>query len=156
MSDYSGGYIILVCNYGTGSTQPCIPLGSLNWKREYQLCWGKGGNVTSAGWRVTLWSHMQWCIGKNGGGYTQTGVAKGLKVSCLFMMTGVSIRCQKNAEVGIRRIPPNTPLLIWHMSSRSGVVTLRTDVSVLLLYFAPYWETEGTSQNNYQSVTRCP
>jgi len=39
---------------------------------------------------------IQWCIAKNGGGYTQTGVAKGLKVPCLFMITEVSIRCQKN------------------------------------------------------------
>ena len=39
-----------------------------------------------------------------------TGVAKGLKVPCLFMIAEVSIRCQKNPEVGIRRIPPNTPL----------------------------------------------
>ena len=38
----------------------------------------------------------QWCIAKNGGGYTQTGVAKGLKVPCLFMIAEVSIRCQKN------------------------------------------------------------
>jgi len=37
-----------------------------------------------------------WCIAKNGGGYTQTGVAKGLKVPCLFMITEVSIRRQKN------------------------------------------------------------
>ena len=36
----------------------------------------------------------------------QRGVAKGLKVPCLFMITEVSIRCQKNPEVGIRRIPP--------------------------------------------------
>ena len=54
--------------------------------------------------------YIQWCIAKNGGGYTQTGVAKGLKVPCLFMIAEVSIRCQKNPEVGIRRIPPNTPL----------------------------------------------
>jgi len=39
---------------------------------------------------------MQWCIAKNGGGYTQTGVAKGLKVPRLFMIAKVSIRCQKN------------------------------------------------------------
>jgi len=38
----------------------------------------------------------QWCIAKNGGGYMQSGVAKGLKVPCLFMITKVSIRCQKN------------------------------------------------------------
>jgi len=43
-----------------------------------------------------LTRYMQWCIAKNGGGYTQRGVAKGLKVPCLFMITEVSIRCQKN------------------------------------------------------------
>jgi len=52
---------------------------------------------------------MQWCIAKSGGGYTQRGVEKGLKVPCLFMITEVSIRCQKNSEVGIRRIPAYTP-----------------------------------------------
>jgi len=37
----------------TRSTQPCIPPGSLN--RVLALTgWGKGGNVTSAGWQVTL------------------------------------------------------------------------------------------------------
>jgi len=51
----------------------------------------------------------QCCIAKNGGGYTQRGVANGLKVPCLFMITEVSIRCQKNPEVGIRRIPVYTP-----------------------------------------------
>jgi len=55
---------------------------------------------------------VQWCIAKNGGVYTQWGVAKGLKVPCLFMITEVSIRCQKTPEVGIRRIPPNTPLIM--------------------------------------------
>ena len=39
----------------------------------------------------------------------QRGVAKGLKVHCLFMITEVSIRSQKNPEVGIRRIPAYTP-----------------------------------------------
>ena len=47
----------------------------------------------------------QWCIAKNEGGYTQRGVAKGPKVPCLFSITEASIRCQKNPEVGIRRIP---------------------------------------------------
>ena len=37
------------------------------------------------------------------------GVAKGLKVPCLFMITEVSIRCQTNPEVGIQRIPAYTP-----------------------------------------------
>ena len=50
-------------------------------------------------------------IAKNGGGYTQTGVAEGLKVPCLFMIAEVCIyiRCQKTPEVGIRRIPAYTP-----------------------------------------------
>ena len=51
----------------------------------------------------------QWCIAKNGGEYAQTGVAKGLKVPCLFMITEVSIRCHKTPEVDIRRIPAYTP-----------------------------------------------
>ena len=38
---------------------------------------------------------IQWRIAKNGGGNTQRGVAKGLKVPYLFMITEVSIRCQK-------------------------------------------------------------
>jgi len=54
----------------------------------------------------------QWCIAKNGGGYTQRGVAKGLKVHCLFMITEVSIRCQKYPEAGICCIPPITPLAV--------------------------------------------
>jgi len=54
-------------------------------------------------------TYCQWCIAKNGGGYRQTGVAKGLKVPCLFMITEVSIRCQKTPDVGIRRIPAYTP-----------------------------------------------
>jgi len=60
---------------------------------------------------VVYWGVYQWCIAKNGGGYTQRGVAKGLclKVPCLFMITEVSIRCQKNLEVGIRCMPAYTP-----------------------------------------------
>ena len=48
----------------------------------------------TVGQRVT--GHGLWCIAKNGGVYTQTGVATGLKVPCLFMIAEVSIRCQKN------------------------------------------------------------
>ena len=42
-------------------------------------------------------------------GICKRGVTKGLKVPCLFMIAEVSIRCQKNPEVGIRRIPAYTP-----------------------------------------------
>jgi len=34
-------------------TQPCVPPGSLN-RVPALIGWGKGGNVTSAGWQVTL------------------------------------------------------------------------------------------------------
>jgi len=37
------------------------------------------------------------------------GVAKGLKVPCLFMITEVSIRCHVYGVYP--RIPPNTPLV---------------------------------------------
>jgi len=44
----------------------------------------------------------------------QRGVAKDLKVPCLFMITEVSIRCQKNPGGWYmpytRVYPPNTPL----------------------------------------------
>ena len=51
---------------------------------QYQLGWGKGGNVTSAGWQVTL--------------------------------------CDS----------------VWHVSSRSGVATLRTAIHLLLTYLLTY------------------
>ena len=58
-------------------------------------------------------SVRQWCIAKNGGGYTQRGVAKGLKVPWLFMITEVSVRCQKKPRrLVYPRIPPNTPLVL--------------------------------------------
>ena len=66
----------------------------------------------------------QWCIAKNGGGYMQWGVAKGLKVPCLFMITEVSIRCQKNARRLVYavypRILPNTPLPLLITLSCNG------------------------------------
>ena len=76
-------------------------------------CPGNGPSVrmiTLSYCHTVLQAHYrQWCIAKNGGGYTQRGVAKGLKVPCLFMITEVSIRCPKNPEVGMRRIPAYTP-----------------------------------------------
>ena len=75
---------------------------------------------------------IQWCIAKNGGGYTQRGVAKGLKVPCLFMITEVSIRCQKNPEVGIRRIPAYTPQYTTGCGNLANCYTL---VTYLLTYF---------------------
>ena len=39
--------------YVTKPTRPCIPLGSLNRVPAF-IGWGKSGNVTPAGWQVTL------------------------------------------------------------------------------------------------------
>jgi len=55
---------------------------------------------------------IQWCSAKTGGGYTQTGVAKGLKVPCLFIITEVSIRCQKKPGGWYTPYTPNTPLCV--------------------------------------------
>ena len=66
------------------------------------------------GWTTSRRGQDQWCIAKNEGGHTQTGVAKGLKVPCLFMIAEVSIRCQKNPEGWYTPYTPvypsNTPL----------------------------------------------
>jgi len=43
---------VSVCNKPTRSSQPCVSPGSLN--RVPASAAGKGGNVTSAGWQVTL------------------------------------------------------------------------------------------------------
>ena len=50
-----------VYNQPAGSTQPCIPPGSLN-----QSSTGFGGNVTSAGWQVTLCDPM-WHVSSRSG-----------------------------------------------------------------------------------------
>ena len=44
----------------------------------------------------------------------QTGVAKGLKVPCLFMITEVSIRCQKNPRRLVYAVYPRIPPPIHH------------------------------------------
>ena len=46
-------------------------------------------------WYHVLLLDLLWCIAKNGDGYMQRGMAKGLMVPCSFMITEVSIRCQK-------------------------------------------------------------
>jgi len=76
---------------GISSRYVTSQLGQLSfaslWGRliEYQLRLGKGGNVTSAGWQVTLCDPM------------------------------------------------------WHVSSRSGLATLRTAIHLLLTYLLTYY-----------------
>jgi len=77
----------------------------------------------------------QWCIAKNGGGYTQTGVAKGLKVPCLLMITELSIRCKKTRRLvyGVYpRIPP--PIHHWVLVYRGSRVRSPPVPVVLSVY----------------------
>jgi len=48
--------LVILVTYGR-STNPYIPPGSLN-RVPASIDWDKGGNVTSAGWQVTLRSHI--------------------------------------------------------------------------------------------------
>jgi len=55
----------------------------------------------------------------------QRGVAKGLKVHCLFVITEVSIRCQKKPGgwyTPYTRVypPPNTPLVLGYFTPKMG------------------------------------
>jgi len=61
----------------TRSTQPCIHLGLLN-QVPALIGWGKGGNVTSAGWQVTLCDPI-WHVS------FRSGVAK-LFVNCYIQL----------------------------------------------------------------------
>jgi len=78
---------------------------------------------------------IQWCIAKNGGGYTQTGVAKGLEVPCLFMITDVSIRCQKKPRRLVYAVYPRIPPPIHHCRYRlpAGRPTANPPLPLLLL-----------------------
>jgi len=74
---------------------------------------------------------VQWCIAKNGGGYTLRGVAKGLKVPCLFMITEVSIRCQKKPGgwyTAYTRVYPPIHHCVCHC------VLIRSSVLIVVTY----------------------
>ena len=147
----SSGYTISGSNQPTRSTQPCIPPGSVKrvpasvgvtagmsplpggrWSHmacEFPVAVRRVANCYTLFTLLYLFLlfiylmvHIQWCIAKNAGGYTQTGVAKGLKVGlpCLFMITEVSIRCQKNPGGWYAPYtPPNTPLFTSYDMTRS-------------------------------------
>ena len=66
--------------------------------------WDKGGNVTSAGWQVTL--------------------------------------CESLCDP------------VWHVSSRSGVATLRTAIHLLLTYLLPYLLTSTAAVGLHSSNIR--
>jgi len=72
-----------VYNQPAGSTQPCIPPGSLN-----QSSTGFGGNVTSAGWQVTLCDPI-WHVSSRSGEAC-------CKLSVYRFFTIVSIPCRSS------------------------------------------------------------
>ena len=76
-----GGYTITVCKQPTRSTQPCIPPVSLN--RVPASAGGKGWNVTSAGWQVTLCDPI-WHVSSSSG--VATSVSE-LLYPCYFTFT---------------------------------------------------------------------
>ena len=63
------------------STQPCIPPGSLNRVPASAGRWGKGGNVTSAGWQVTLCDPM-WHVMSSQSGVATLRTAIHLLLTC--------------------------------------------------------------------------
>jgi len=56
----------------------------------------------------------------------QSGVAKGLKVPCLFMITEVRYAVKKIPEVGIRCIPAYTPPIHHCLFRLTGAYVNRT------------------------------
>jgi len=65
-----------------------LSLASLRGRKiEYQPCWGKGGNVTAAGWQVTLCDPM-WHVSSRSGVATLRTAVHLLLTVCLFVRCG--------------------------------------------------------------------
>jgi len=71
----------MVRNQPTRSTQPCIPPGSLN--QVPASAGGKGWNVTSVGWQVTLCDPM-WHVSSSSG--VATGQRTAISVLLLLLL----------------------------------------------------------------------
>jgi len=78
---FGRGYTITVCNQPTRSTQPCIPSCGVA-KSSTSFGWGKGWNVTSAGWQVTLCDPV-WHVSSSSG--VATSVSE-LLYPCYFTL----------------------------------------------------------------------
>ena len=82
----------------------------------------------------------------------QRGVAKGLKVPCLFMITEVCIRCQKNPggwyTAYTRVYPPNTPL---GRPTHVFVVSRRLSVAIMCKHDVIHKTGSVASQSNAAS-----
>ena len=81
----------MVCNQPTRSTQPCIPPGSLH--RVPALAGGKGWNVTSAGWQVTLCDSL-WHVSSSSGAATS--------VSELLSVLLLLYPCARIVDTGVK------------------------------------------------------
>jgi len=76
---------------------------------------------------------MSICSGvllKNRGGYTQRGVAKGLKVPCLFIITEVSIRCPKKPRRLVYGVYPHIPTIHHCLYGTAGTDPLDMEATL--------------------------
>ena len=97
-------------------------------------------------------------------------VEKGLKVPCLFMITEVSIRCQKNLEVGIPAYTPQYTTgdmwvsIVWdHVSSdrwdTSDIITGAAEKSIstqMRVHTTIVNTITGNSRNKSDTKTKLP
>ena len=92
------------------STQPCIPPGSIN-RVPCSFGWGEGGNVTSAGWQVTLCDPVWHVISRSGVATLRTAIH--LLLTYLLIPT----RCCAAAD---RRTDRQTDTRSMHYAFRYG------------------------------------
>ena len=83
------------------STQPCIPPGSLN--RVPASAGGKGGNVTSAGWQVTLRDPMWHVTSRSGVATLRTAIGPTIVTYC-YLLTALK-RCTSTETLWNRKAP---------------------------------------------------
>ena len=92
----------------TRSTQPCIPPGSLN--RVPASAGGKGGNVTSAGWQVTLCDPMWHASSRSGVATLRTAIHLLLVTHLLHAATLYPVLC---IQFPLLIVNPGVPLTIF-------------------------------------------
>ena len=76
-----------ICNRTTRSTQPCFTPGSLN-RMSALIGWGRGGNVTSAEWQVTLCDHVWHVSSRSSEACARTTILLFILLYFTEMMTG--------------------------------------------------------------------
>ena len=114
----------------TRSTQPCIPLGSLN-RVPALIGWGNGGNVTSAGWQVTL-CDLIWHVSSRSGAVlvaqTATRYASLPSRPSRHPFDGVSRQNERPINSGLPLLPvhlhvgPTRPILAVNCRPQSSQV----------------------------------